>query len=165
MRLWIVRHGIASDAGPPTWADADRALTPEGRREFRGLARHLAERGRRVDTILSSPLVRARQTAAILSEEMSLATNELEVTDLIRPGFDLERLVRHLDGLDAENVAIVGHQPDLGFAASTLVGGGSFAFGKGHIAALRFDGGVRIGGAVLSWFVGPEIAIPADSDD
>lgn len=160
MRLWIVRHAIAADAGPPTWADADRPLTLEGRQEFRGLSRHLASRDRRVDKILSSPLVRARQTAAILAEEMSLPPDDVEVTDLLRPGFDVERLAHFLDTLKAEAVAVVGHQPDLSWAASSLVGGGTFAFGKGHIAALRFDGSVRPGAALLSWFVGPEIAVP-----
>ncbi len=165
MRLWIVRHGIAADPAPPSWSDADRVLTPEGRSEFRGLARHLAARDRKVDLILTSPLARARQTAAILAEEMKLPSRDVEVTDLLRPGFDVERLCRHLSTLDAETVAIVGHQPDLGLAASQLVGGGRFAFGKGHIASVRFDDGVRLGQAALSWFVGPEIAPPVTSRD
>lgn len=165
MRLWIVRHAIAADVGPPSWSDSDRTLTAEGRAEFRGLARHLATRNRTVDAILTSPLVRARQTATILAEEMGLPSQNVEVTDLLRPGFDLDRLVRHLATLDDGTVAVVGHQPDLGLAASQLVAGGKFAFGKGHIAALRFDDSVRIGNAALSWFVGPEIAEPIPDRD
>ena len=80
------------------------------------------------------------------------------MTELLKPGFDLVSLTQYLATVSAESVAVVGHQPDLGFAASQLVGGGSFAFGKGHIASLRFDDALRPGRAALSWFVGPEIA-------
>jgi phosphohistidine phosphatase len=161
MRLWIVRHAIAADAGPPTWSDADRPLTSEGRAEFRALCQHLARRDCRISAILASPLIRARQTAAILAEEMNLPPDQIEVTSLLKPGFNLESLIQYLATIPGQSVAVVGHQPDLGFAASQLVGGGTFAFGKGHIASLRFDDALRLGRAALSWFVGPEIASPA----
>jgi phosphohistidine phosphatase len=67
MLLYLVRHGVAFDADPTQWPDdRDRPLTPDGEKKFREVAAGLATLAPTVDVVLSSPLVRAWQTAQIL---------------------------------------------------------------------------------------------------
>ncbi|MGH2469546.1 MAG: SixA phosphatase family protein, partial [Chloroflexota bacterium] len=69
MKLYVMRHGPA-EAQRDGLADADRALTAEGRAETVGVARGLARLGARPAVILSSPLVRARQTAEVIAQQL-----------------------------------------------------------------------------------------------
>ncbi len=157
LELWLVRHAIAEDFPAIGTSDGDRALTDEGRKEFRRLCRHLAKQGFKLRAIRTSPLLRARQTAEILAEEFGLDSGDIVQSPNVGPGFDSGILGRELSQLDASPVAAIGHQPDLGHAVSDYLGGGTVAFGKGHIACVKFDGAVLPGRGRLSWFVAPEL--------
>jgi phosphohistidine phosphatase len=114
VRLYLCRHAAAAPGEP----DELRRLTPEGRRQ----AKHLGERLRREDeppaVVVSSPLVRARETAETVAD---VTRAELRVDARLGPGATAETLRAALDGLDGP-VATVGHQPDCSEIAVALTG-------------------------------------------
>jgi phosphohistidine phosphatase len=112
MRLIIVRHAEAAPGDP----DELRPLTPEGHEQARGLARELRERGIDADAVLTSPLMRARETAA------ALAQGEPQIDERLAPGATAANVREAIDGR-GETVIVVGHQPDCGEAVLALGGG------------------------------------------
>lgn len=121
MRILFVRHATASPAG--RGGDAARKLTDKGLQEARKLADALEAMGESADKVLSSPLVRAAQTAAILGQRMGAAVEE---TDLLGPGGDLDELRSVLEQLAVEGVqavALVGHTPTLEQVIGDLIAG------------------------------------------
>jgi phosphohistidine phosphatase len=125
MELYLIRHGIAA-LREDYINDEERPLTEKGRQKTAKVAKHFYERGLRFDLILTSPLVRAKETAAIL-QDAGLASNVEEFTALAPDG-DIHAWVDWLEkrGKSASSdrgLALVGHQPDLGNWAETLVWG------------------------------------------
>lgn len=160
MQLWLVRHAIAVEGIPDGLEDGDRPLTPKGRRQFKNLARALAACGDQPDLIITSPLVRAVQTAEILRKATGLRKKQVQVEEFVSPGMNAKRLLRHLRGLDqAGTVAVVGHEPDMSGCARQLLSGGSLVFGKGHIACIEYEEGATMKSGKLAWFLGPKLAV------
>ena len=127
MELYLIRHGIAADREAYT-KDEERPLTDKGRQKTTKVAKQLYHRGLRFDLILTSPLVRARETAAIL-KNIGLS-NQVEEFPSLAPDGDIYVWVNWLELRRQNNtvensVALVGHQPDLGNWAETLVWGKS----------------------------------------
>ncbi len=114
MRLLLVRHAEAAPGAP----DEGRELTPAGFERARELGMELAATGLRPDAILTSPLVRARQTADELARSLGV---EAEVEELLAPGA-LTGDVRRAAAGRGPTVLVVGHQPDLGQIAAELGG-------------------------------------------
>lgn len=120
MEVYLIRHGIAAERG--TYADDDaRPLVTKGIEKTTQVARRLVELGVNFDVILTSPLVRAQQTAKILLTEK--LSDRLEEFDPLAPGGDLNAWLNWYDHSDAQKVALVGHQPDLGNWTEMLVWG------------------------------------------
>jgi phosphohistidine phosphatase len=122
--LLLLRHGIAEERGDGL-DDAQRSLTPEGRDRTRAQLRHLEQLGLCCDLVLSSPLVRARQTAELAVAE-GLAP-ELELAAALAPLADpLPLLERWLGPVSPRpgwrRLALVGHEPDLSTLAALLIG-------------------------------------------
>jgi phosphohistidine phosphatase len=117
MRLLIVRHAEAKPGSP----DALRTLTARGRDQARTLGRRLRELSLEPDAVVSSPLLRARETAD------ALGLGEPEVDDRLAPGASPDD-VRDAALGRGETVLVVGHQPDCGRAAAALSGGPEPAF-------------------------------------
>jgi phosphohistidine phosphatase len=113
MRLFLVRHAHAA-AGTP---DDLRPLTTEGREQARALGERLA--AVRPDVVLSSPLLRARETADAIARA---AGASLRVEDALAPGATAESVVAAAAGA-GETVVVVGHQPDCSEIAAALTGG------------------------------------------
>lgn len=112
MRLYLVRHAEAAPGEP----DELRALTPEGRRAARALGERLAADSVTPDAVLSSPLLRARETAA----EIGRATGvEPETDERLGFGATAAGLREAITGR-GETVVTVGHQPDCGHIAAEL---------------------------------------------
>ncbi len=134
MRLYLLRHGIAEDGiGMP---DPQRRLTDEGIAKLRRVLTRASEAGVRPDVILTSPYVRARQTAAIAVEELAFA-NELVETEELTPYADPRQTWQELRNYrDAEHAMVVGHNPHLSDFASLLLGapGGSVEMKKAGLA-------------------------------
>lgn len=162
MLLYLVRHGIAGEPDAARWPDdRDRPLTPEGEKKFRQVAAGLAMLVPGVDVMLSSPLVRAWQTAVILQKRADwpepLRLDALEVGGV--PSNIVDGLLPHAS---AASVALVGHEPSLHELASYLLTGdpGSVrtVLRKGGVICLETENGApRAGGAHLEWIVRPRI--------
>jgi phosphohistidine phosphatase len=128
VRLYLVRHAEAAPGEP----DELRALTPEGKRAARTLGERLAADGVEPDAIPSSPLLRARETAA----ELGRATGVAPATDE-RLGFGAtaDGVLAAIEGL-GETVVVVGHQPDCGKIAAALGEGVEPPFPPGGMVVL-----------------------------
>ncbi len=138
MRLMLMRHGIAEDAGPATgYDDEPRALTDEGRARMEQAAQGLRALGVQASLVLCSPLVRCRQTADIVAAALGLHPVE---DPRLRPGMELDDLADVLMlHPGADPVLVCGHNPDLPHAVADLTGGGSVDFRKGTLAVLDVD--------------------------
>lgn len=151
MKLIIIRHAAAIDRDADI-PDERRYLTPAGRGYFRKTAKTMRDQGLAPELILTSPLLRAVQTADILAERLKYA-GELIVADDLEPGFALPGLERLLAKHgDARAVCLVGHEPDLSQLVVTLLGlPGSCRFRKGTALGLDVDPGKLRGGARFEW--------------
>src|SRR5262249_37218201 len=97
MELYIVRHGIAVDREDPKCPpDPERFLTEEGRDKTRQVAKGMAEVASVPDLILSSPYLRAFQTAEIFADELEYAKHKIRKSDLLLPGAEPLQLFREL---------------------------------------------------------------------
>ena len=129
MRLYLVRHAEAAPGEP----DDLRSLTPAGRDAARALGERLASDGARPGVVLSSPLLRARQTAAELASALEC---EAEAEERLAPGATAESVRAAVAGRGDEVVA-VGHQPDCGRVAVEISGGDEPAFPPAGLAVLE----------------------------
>jgi phosphohistidine phosphatase len=129
VQLVIVRHAEAA-AGEP---DELRPLTPEGRETARALGERLAAEGVRPDAVLTSPLLRARETAQELARPAGL---DAEPDERLAPGATAEG-VKAAAAERGETVVVVGHQPDCSQIAAALTGGPEPAFAPGAMLALE----------------------------
>lgn len=140
-------------------ADELRPLTKEGRRRTERVARGLVEVVPAVDRLVSSPLIRAAETAAILAR----AWSEIPVLTLpaLAPGGDPNEVVAWLQsGGHGASVAAVGHEPDLGELLALLVTGRKrpiHSFKKAGAALLEFPGEVAKGAARIAWAMPPRM--------
>ena len=115
MRIYVVRHGIAIDRDDPKCPpEAERYLTPEGIEKTKQVARGVAELGTSADLLLSSPYVRAMQTAEIFAGALGYSKQKIRRTDLLLPGADAGLLFRELaKDKDSAEVFLFGHGPQV----------------------------------------------------
>jgi phosphohistidine phosphatase len=164
MELYLIRHGIAAERG--TYAnDDERPLTAQGRKRMCQVAKRLRGLGLTLDPILSSPLTRAQQTAEVLLDAGFGPT--LEIVDFLAPEGSMDDWLNWLANqqqVPGSNLALVGHEPDLGSWAEQLVWGstrGSLNLKKGGVIGLRLpDGGSPIGNSSLFWLAPPRFLLP-----
>ena len=144
MILYLCRHGSAEDGGPGV-PDAKRALTDEGAAKFRRVAKGFFKQEPEVTHILTSPLVRAEQTATILRDVLGKARAvppRLVKTGSLAPPGKLESLLAEIrEWPEAEGVVAVAHEPFLSEWIGKLCFGhaGSCELKKGAIAAIELD--------------------------
>ena len=157
MQLYVVRHGIAvesSDGMPDEW----RPLTDKGRRRFRKTARAFGKLDRPLDLILTSPLVRAVQTAEILADEIE--HDEVDILPELDPkfGVDAVRSAIATRAGEVECVAVVGHEPQLSsiLAALTGVAQEQIDLEKGAIVLLDVAALTNGAGADARWWLKPK---------
>jgi phosphohistidine phosphatase len=161
MNLYLLRHGIAVERGTPGYAkDADRPLTPEGERKLGQIAEAMQALDLAFDLILSSPYVRARQTAEIIAAALG-ARKKLEFSNSLACGGDTKDLVDHLKRLQPapENVLLVGHEPYLSGLVSLLAAGtGSccVVLKKGGLCKLSTEALKHGRCAALEWLLTPK---------
>jgi phosphohistidine phosphatase len=158
MDLLIVRHAIAVEPGTAGFTESERPLTKEGEERFRDAARGLAEALPRPDAILTSPLVRARQTAEIAAQ--AWGKRKPIVDERLASGATPQQMLSCLsDHPGADLVAFFGHEPDCSRLLAHLLGsthGDRFSFKKGGAALVEL--GDRAGAAAqLAWFLPPRI--------
>jgi phosphohistidine phosphatase len=158
--LYLVRHAIAGERGDEYPDDSKRPLTREGMSRFRKAARGLVEVGVEVDLILTSPFVRARQTADILSEQLRGNPPVVETNALV-PGAPHADLIAELaNHAKRSALALVGHEPAIGTTAARLVGAkGAFAFKKGGVCRIDVSSLPPEGPGQLVWFAPPKMLV------
>jgi phosphohistidine phosphatase len=159
--LCIMRHGIAVMRGAAAFLDdTKRPLTPEGKQKMRAIASGLVRLGFEVDWIVTSPLVRAVETAEIVGELLS-SKPPLDFCDALRPGGSGEALIAFLAKRPkCRRVLVVGHEPDLGELAARLIGAGRNAhmqFKKGGCCLISFNEFPPKSPGQLMWWLTPRI--------
>ncbi len=148
MKLYLVRHASASDVAP---SDADRELTKEGREESRILGAALRKAGTKPEQILTSPLLRARQTADIIARELNFP-DEVTACDELLNDHPLDKLLR---AVKAKETILVGHMPSLAEHLAGLLGStnpAAFSMGKASVACVELAT-LRLGQGELRWFL------------
>lgn len=155
--LYLVRHGIAADLGPACQTDEARPLTEEGVSRMRLQARGLRALEVTLDLVLTSPLVRCRQTADLLAE--GLGAVPVEVLPALRPGGRPEPTLAALDLYRRHgNLALVGHEPSMGHLASALLGAaGPIPFKRGAVCRIDVDTLPPRRAGQLVWFLPPRV--------
>jgi phosphohistidine phosphatase len=136
MHLYIVRHGIAVDREDPKCPpDPERYLTEEGVEKTKQVAKGVAALAASADLLLTSPYVRATQTAEIFAAALDYAKQKIRRTDLLLPGADPSLLFRELaKDKQSSSVFLFGHAPQLDDIIATALGS------KRHITSLKKAG-------------------------
>jgi phosphohistidine phosphatase len=131
VRLYLVRHAQAAPGEP----DELRPLTREGREQARALGERLRDEEARPDAVLTSPLLRARETGGELARALEI---EAEPDERLAPGASVEDVRAVIEGR-GERVVVVGHQPDCGEIAAALTGGPEPPFPAAGLVVLELD--------------------------
>lgn len=159
MNLYLVRHAIAVPHDAPGYEDdSSRPLTDKGRTKMREIARGLKVLGVAPEIVLSSPYLRARQTAEILVEVLD-STRRLEFTENLLPLAHPDHMWLELQGYaHFGSVALVGHEPNLSALTNLLLGveGLQVNFKKGGVCYLTVDPFLPKPRAMLHWLLAPK---------
>jgi phosphohistidine phosphatase len=131
VRLYLVRHAQAAPGEP----DELRPLTREGREQARALGERLRDEDVHPDALLTSPLLRARETGGELARALEV---EAEPDERLAPGASVEDVRAAVEGR-GERVVVVGHQPDCGEIVAALTGGPEPPVPAAGLAVLELD--------------------------
>jgi phosphohistidine phosphatase len=159
-KLYLIRHGIAAEREEFAGSDAERPLIPKGRTKLTGLSKALRTLGLGFDQMLTSPLVRARQTAEILHSE-KLCHTPPQGVDFLAPGGDFGQGLTWLQPWQPQSarIAFVGHEPDLSQWAELLLWGEArsvLQLKKAGIIGLELPSeGELVGHSRLFWLTTP----------
>ncbi len=156
MLCYLVRHGIAEELGQGLAEnDEERPLTLEGIEKMQSASKGFFQLDPRCQKILTSPLVRAQQTAQIIAHTLGV---EVEIEQRLAPGGNHAELLNHMLTVNPGGIALVGHQPDLTFLASRLLTGKPQAclleFRKGTIGCIEWSGQSH---GLLLWHATPKM--------
>lgn len=157
LEIYLVRHAVAAERGPKYPDDRLRPLTPEGVRRFRESVKGLDKFGVELDIVLTSPLLRARDTATLLASALKPKPS-IEQIEALAPGGRHAAVIEAIktNAKRRRRIALVGHEPDLGeFAARLLGARGGVEFKKGAICLIDVDSATPGGPGTLRWFLPP----------
>jgi len=157
LQLLIIRHAIAVPRETPGIPDEDRPLTPEGEQKFREAAEGLAKLVDRPDALLTSPWLRAKQTAAIAAAAWGRLEPK-ETAALASGSFEEQAAVLDRYPRDA-TVAVVGHEPWVSELLARLLGtrhDARLEFKKGGAALVDVPGRLA-GGGSLVFYLPPKV--------
>ncbi len=159
MECYFLRHGPAVD--PARWPgdDYDRPLTPQGRQRIAREAGAIAALSLELEAIVTSPLVRAQQTASIVAGKLKIPERLVEDARL-GSGFDREALEEMLaERPNAGAILLVGHEPTMSATIGAVVGGAQLVFKKGGLACVTFAStGSPLTGELL-WLIPPKVLL------
>ena len=158
LELYLIRHGLAAERGEDYPDDSKRPLTSEGIARLGKEAKALDALNIEFDQILSSPLVRAKQTAEVFCELMK-SKPPVAMTDALTPAGSpaavISELAKHMR---KARIALVGHEPNMGELAAHLIGAKTpLPFKKGAICRIDFAVLPPKGKGQLIWFVTPRM--------
>jgi phosphohistidine phosphatase len=151
MQLLLLRHGDAVSIG---YDDAMRPLSVMGEEQSNLVARAMMHLELSPDLVLSSPLLRARQMAAIIGKKLDSA--KLEISEHLVPGAEMSRLIDQLNTSGAASVLLVGHEPHLHTLLSVLLTDSTalhMRFGNGTMACIDVVAPIQPGTGTLEWLM------------
>lgn len=158
--LYLVRHGIAKNVGEDgIRRDFDRPLSDLGiertNQVMAGLDHVIEDYP---DAILTSPLIRAKETAEICAAKLQ-GSYEVVSTDKLEPGTTSVEILQWIDHLDWASMMLVGHMPDMAMLAGTCLASEKLdiVFKKASVCCIRFYSHIRPAGGELRWHLPPEI--------
>ena len=156
--LYLVRHAIAAARGEEWPDDSKRPLTEHGIARFKQVVKGLRASDIEIDEIFSSPLVRAKQTAALLAAGLD-PKPAVKVLDGLAPGHAAHAVMTQLAKVAKRHrIALVGHEPDLGELAAHLVGAQrAIPFRKGGVCRIDIETLTSRRPAALIWFAPPRM--------
>jgi phosphohistidine phosphatase len=157
-QLFLIRHGIAEERGDAWPDDAKRPLSEDGIERFQRSARGLARLDIWIDVVLTSPLVRARQTADIVASAFDPRPSIITIESLA-PGGSYASLLTDLEKHGRKTrIALVGHEPGIGELGARLIGSRhSFEFKKGAVCRIDVDEIPPVSPGDLRWFLTPKV--------
>ncbi len=166
IELYLMRHGIAADLGEGgVLKDADRPLTLEGRARMKLTAVGIRELGLKFNVILTSPLLRTRQTAEAIAEVLDLQ-HKVKIIDSLAPGLAFvegegkhAEIFLELGAFQFDRALLVGHMPDLSELVSFLLTGNrnlNIEFKKGSLCAIEVASLPPRGPGLLRWLMTPK---------
>ena len=157
MLLHFLRHADAGDPAAWTGPDAARPLSDKGRKQSKRLGEHLAAIGFEADAVITSPKIRAAQTAEIAAEALGA---KVSIDERLGGGLEVDVLDAVLgDAGDPGRVVVVGHDPDFSELLSELVGT-RLEMKKGAFARVEIERPLRPGGGTLRWLLPPDSLKP-----
>ena len=156
--LYLIRHGVAEERGDAWPDDAKRPLTDDGTSRMRKAARGLSRLGVVFDIVLTSPLVRARQTAEIVAGGLAPRPSLVNI-DALAPDSGYAALITELEKHARKpRIALVGHEPDIGELAARLIGSRhAIEFKKGAVCRIDLTAIPPSGPGELRWLMTPKI--------
>lgn len=155
MFLHLLRHAHAGDS--TTWSGPDEArpLTDKGRGQADRLGRFLAEQQFSTDLVVTSPMVRARQTADIVAEHLGLSVVVDDRLGEVLEAAMVEAILR--DHHDPAAPILVGHDPDLSDLVASLCGAAAVPIRKGTFARIESERPLRDHRGTLRWLIPPDV--------
>ena len=166
IELYLMRHGVAADLGEGGIInDADRPLTPDGRVKMKQAAAGLKELQLKFNVILTSPLLRCRQTAEAVAEVLDLQ-HRVKIIESLAPGKAFvtsegghAEIFLELGAFQFDRALLVGHMPDMSEIASYLLAGNrnlNIEFKKGSLCTIEVSSLPPRGPGLLRWMMSPK---------
>lgn len=153
MKMYFLRHGVAVESDEWQGDDATRPLTSDGRKAMEREAKAIAQMEIEPELLITSPLARAKETAAIAGEELKMEPIE---DKRLAGGFGMQALSQILrEHADARSIMLVGHEPDFSGVIGELIGGGRVEIKKGGLARVDVDGASLQSGKLV-WLIPPK---------
>jgi phosphohistidine phosphatase len=153
LELYLLRHAHAGNASQWTGDDSLRPLSAKGKRQAERLGRHLAELRFEPDSVLTSPKLRALETAQLVADALGVA---VVVDDRLAAGVDLDVLEGIVSGDGGRQIVLVGHDPDFSEICGELIGTSHLPLKKGAIARVDVSLPLARGAGTLRWLLPPD---------
>ncbi len=157
MEIYLLRHGIAEDIGGKIRSDAARPLTDEGTELLQDEAKGMKRLGLHFNVVLTSPLVRSKQTAEIVGDVLDCA-NKIHNCPALAIPMSIADLMQNFKSFQNDyKVLLVGHQPDLGKLAGYFIGNSklSLALKKGSLCKIDVERLTPTPRGELKWYLTP----------
>lgn len=158
MLLYLVRHGIAIDrSDPKAPAEAERPLTAKGVQKTRAAALGLNELDAKPDVFISSPYVRAVQTAEIFAEALGFSPEKIRISDALKPAANPAEILKEIQHIRAKEIACFGHAPHMDLTIAQLSGSRAVYTELKKAGVACFEHAAAHGRWTLRWLVTAKI--------
>ncbi|MBA2728071.1 MAG: phosphohistidine phosphatase SixA [Parachlamydiaceae bacterium] len=166
VQLFMIRHGLAGNSLEDEAMDEERPLTKKGKEKMKEIAKGMKKMKMHFDIVLTSPLLRSRETAEIIHAYCG-RNEEPMVTELLSPYSSYKSLIRLLNKhKESSSLALIGHEPFLSGFASYCLSNNDNSFlclKKGGALMLEIDRTIKPGNCLLTWLMEPKQIIQCNA--